>query len=141
MNYDSAVPGDDALPRLRVVVADDDRDEVLSLSALLREDGHEVRGVANGRQALKAVSEFGADVLLLDIGMPGLSGYEVARALRDRYGGARPTLIAVTGRTAPVDQTLLSMTGFDLYVAKPYDPRVLLGIVASIRKLSACARG
>src|SRR5258705_10512765 len=82
--------------RLRVVVGDDDRDTVLSLSALLEEEGFETMGVYNGHDAVAAVSSFGADAALIDIGMPGMSGYDIARALRQRYDGAKPLLIAVT---------------------------------------------
>ena len=85
----------------RVLVADDDKDAVLILTALLRDEGYEVRGVHHGAEVLDAVFNFAPDVVLLDIGMPQMSGYEVARRLRERYGSARPALIAVTGLTAP----------------------------------------
>lgn len=114
---------------LRIVVADDDRDTVLSLSLLLKAEGHEVRGVYHGADVLSAVCDFGADVVFLDIGMPCLSGYEVARKLRERYGSARPMLVAVTGWTKPSDRVLAQMSGFDHHVAKPYDPNQLLTLL------------
>ncbi|HEU4440828.1 MAG TPA: response regulator, partial [Burkholderiales bacterium] len=70
----------------RVLVADDDKDAVLILTALLRDEGYEVRGVHRGAEVLDAVFNFAPDVVLLDIGMPQMSGYEVARRLRERYG-------------------------------------------------------
>jgi CheY-like chemotaxis protein len=118
---------------LRVVVADDNPDTVLSLRLLLEEDGHTVRGVESGYQALRAVRDFGADVVLLDIGMPGMSGFAVAHTLRERYGSAKPLLIAITGRNAGSDRSLARSMGFDHYVAKPYDPDAVLALLASVR--------
>jgi DNA-binding response OmpR family regulator len=120
---------------LRVVVADDDPDTVLSLRLLLEDDGHTVTGVSSGQQALDAVRDFGADVLLLDIGMPGMSGFGVAHALRERYGSAKPLLIAITGRNAESDRWLARSMGFDHYVAKPYDPKEVLALLQGVRAL------
>ena len=120
---------------LRVVVADDNPDTVLSLRLLLEEDGHTVRGVESGYQALNAVRDFGADVLLLDIGMPGMTGFAVAHTLRERYGSAKPLLIAITGRNSGADRWLARSKGFDHYVAKPYDPNAVLALL-SLRSAS-----
>jgi CheY-like chemotaxis protein len=117
--------------KLRVLVADDEPDAVKTLTALLREEGHEVRGVHSGPGVLIGVRDFGPDVVLLDIGMPHVNGYQVARTLRERYGSARPLLIAVTGRPRPRDRTLAQLAGFDHHVAKPYDPEELLALLAS----------
>jgi CheY-like chemotaxis protein len=114
---------------LRVVVADDDLDAVRTLTALLEDEGHEVRGVSGGKQALKAIGEFGADVVLLDIGMPDMTGYAVVEELRKTYGGARPALTAITGRADPADKLVARMVGFDHHVTKPYDPRELLKLL------------
>lgn len=81
----------DAQRALRIVVADDDRDSVLTLM-LLREEGHEVRGVYSSRQVMGHVIDFDPDVVLLDIAMPELSGWEVARTIRARRGADRPLL-------------------------------------------------
>ena len=113
---------DPAPSKLRVLVADDDRDAVDSLLELLRDEGHEVRGVYTGLDVLNSVRDFGPDAVLLDIGMPHITGYEVARELRIRYASARPMLIAVTGRSQPADRNLAQLAGFDHHVAKPYDP-------------------
>ena len=115
--------------RLRIVVADDDPDTVRTLRLLLEHEGHEVKSAGNGQAALDAVRDFGADVLLLDIGMPGLNGYEVAQKLRERYGSAKPTLIAITGRDSDSDKSFARSTGFDHYVSKPYEPRKLLALL------------
>ena len=117
---------------LRILVADDDTDAVQSLTALLREEGYEVRGVHRGTEVLQAIFHFAPDVVLLDIGMPQMTGYEVARVLRDRYGSARPALIAVTGRAGEEDRQQSRAAGFEHHVAKPYDPAALLGLIGQI---------
>ena len=117
------------MQQLRVLVADDDKDAVASLMLLLQEEGHEVRGVYSGLAVLDKVRDFGPDVVLLDIGMPHISGYEVARALRERYASARPLLIAITGHSKPTDRTLAQLAGFDHHFTKPYDPNALLALL------------
>jgi len=119
--------------KLRILVADDDRDAVTSLLALLREEGHETRGVYTGLDVLDSVRDFAPDAVLLDIGMPHINGYEVARALRDRYGSARPCLIAVTGRNQPAERNLALAAGIDHHVAKPYDPNALLALLQPLK--------
>jgi CheY-like chemotaxis protein len=118
----------------RILVADDDKDAVLSLSMLLREEGYEVRGVHLGSDVLQAVFNFAPDVVLLDIGMPQMTGYDVARTLRERYGSARPALIAVTGRSGKSDRQQALAAGFEHHVAKPYEPRALLGLLAQLAR-------
>ena len=118
----------------RVLVADDDKDAVLSLTMLLREEGYAVRGVHRGSEVLQAVFNFAPDVVLLDIGMPQMSGYDVARTLRERYGSARPALIAVTGRGGETDRQQALAAGFEHHVAKPYEPHALLALLAQLAK-------
>jgi len=116
----------------RILVADDDADTVLSLTALLRDEGYEVRGVHRGAEVLQEIFGFGPDVVLLDIGMPQMSGYEVARTLRERYGSARPALVAVTGRAQDADRLQARAAGFEHHVAKPYEPRALLRLIGEL---------
>lgn len=116
----------------RILVADDDEDAVLCLTALLRDEGYEVRGVHRGAEVLDAVFNFAPDVVLLDIGMPQMSGYDVARTLRERYGSARPALIAVTGRAGEADRQQARAAGFEHHVAKPYEPRALLRLIGEL---------
>jgi CheY-like chemotaxis protein len=85
--------------------------------------------VYTGLDVLNMVRDFSPDAVLLDIGMPHITGYEVARELRERYGSARPLLIAVTGRNQPADRNLTQLAGCDHHVAKPYDPNELLGLL------------
>jgi CheY-like chemotaxis protein len=116
----------------RILVADDDADTVLSLITLLRDEGYQVRGVHRGAEVLHAIFQFAPDVVLLDIGMPQMTGYDVARTLRERYGSARPALIAVTGRAAESDKQHAHAAGFEHHVAKPYDPRALLQLIGQL---------
>ena len=122
----------------RIVVADDDADAVVSLTTLLHDEGYKVRGVHRGAEMLQAVFDFAPDVVLLDIGMPQMSGYDVARTLRERYGSARPALIAVTGRAGDSDRQQARAAGFEHHVAKPYEPNALLRLIG---ELSGAAPG
>ena len=117
------------MPQLRVLVCDDDKDAVASLILLLREEGHEVRGVYSGHAVLDRVRDFGPDVVLLDIGMPQISGYEVARELRARLG-AGLRLIALTGWGAAGDVQRAREAGFDHHLTKPADPGVLSRMIS-----------
>jgi CheY-like chemotaxis protein len=126
--------GPDSRPnarRLRVLIAEDDRDTVASLEALLQDEGHEAVSVYHGGDVKIVVAMFRPDVVLLDIGMPGMTGYDVARELNQAYGSARPVLIAITGWAKSADRLMAIHAGFDHHVAKPYDPRALLSLVAS----------
>ena len=116
----------------RILVADDDRDAVLMLTALLEHEGYEVRGVHHGADVLDAVFSFAPDVVLLDISMPRMSGYEVARQMRERYGSARPALIAVTAMTRTSDRAHARAAGFEHHVAKPYEPNELLALLGEL---------
>lgn len=117
--------------RLRILVADDERDTVLTLMTLLRDEGHETRGVYKGTDVMAAMDAFDPDAVLLDISMPGMSGWEVARAIRAAHGEKRPLLIAITGvYTLAADQILGFIAGFNHYIAKPYDPAVLLTLLS-----------
>lgn len=114
---------------LRILIADDDRDSALTLSLLLRQEGHDVRSVHSGREAMKAVRDFDPDVVLLDIAMPLLSGWEVARMIREQFG-RRVTLIGISGKyNHSADNILSEMVGFDHYVLKPYDPQTLIALI------------
>ena len=104
---------------LRILVVDDSRDAVRSATLLLEEDGHEVRGLYSGRDVVKVVQEFNPDAVLLDIALPGLSGWEVARALREKLG-RRQLLIGISGGSKhSVDRILSEAIGVDHYLVKP----------------------
>jgi DNA-binding response OmpR family regulator len=120
--------------RLRVLVVDDNPDIVATTMALLRLDGHETEGCYSGTDVLTCVTGFQPDVVVLDIGLPGLSGWEVARRIRARIQGKQPMIIGVTGEyTKEVDKILSEVIGFDYYLVKPADPKVLGALVAKAR--------
>lgn len=119
---------------LRILIADDERDTVLTLMMLLREEGHQVRGVYSGQQVLDAVRGFDPDVVVLDIAMPDLSGWEVARTIRTHPDGKRRTLIGISGEYRnSVDKLLSAVVGFDHYLLKPCSPNELLALLAPLR--------
>ena len=121
---------------LRILVAEDDRDAALTLVMLLRSEGHDAQAVHASRNVMGSVLDFDPDVVILDIHMPGQSGWEIARDIRARRGRQRPVLIGVSGEyTKSVDQILSSVIGFKRYYVKPYDPNELLRFVGSYRTL------
>ena len=118
---------------LRVLIADDDRDGTATLLMLLELEGYAVRAVHGGQEALDQARDFKPDVMLIDIGMPKITGYEAARRLRQRYGDDCPVLVAITGWKQASDKILASLAGFDHHVAKPYEPAALISLLAKIR--------
>ena len=121
-----------AAKRLRVLVADDNVDSTQTSSMLLELWGHEVRVAHTGQEALDLAAQFMPDVALLDIGMPDMSGYEVAMSLRARPEGKRTTLIAVTGWGQEDHKQAADCAGFDHHLTKPVDPRQLQPLLESI---------
>jgi len=107
----------------RVLVVDDNVDAAESTAAFLRLEGHEVKTVTDGAQALAALNVFDPHVVVLDIGLPGLDGYEVARQLRSRGDSNHTLLIAVTGYGQKEDRERAVEAGFDYHFVKPTDPR------------------
>ena len=116
--------------RRRVLIADDNRDAADSLSLLLELSGHEVRVAHLGETALSLAQTFRPDVALLDIGMPDLSGYEVARALRRESWATDLQLIALTGWGQDDDRRSAMAAGFDHHLTKPVDPDELGRLIA-----------
>ncbi len=116
----------------RVLIADDNRDAADTLAALLQLEGHDTRLAFDGEQALEAYAEYRPEVCLFDIGMPGKSGYELARCIRARAddGGRRPLLVAITGWGQESDRQRALDAGFDRHLTKPVDPQRLAQIVA-----------
>ncbi|MGH8217358.1 MAG: hybrid sensor histidine kinase/response regulator [Steroidobacteraceae bacterium] len=107
------------LPRRRVLIVDDNADAAQALDSLLTSMGQETAVVYDGFAALEAVARFHPDLVLLDVGMPQLDGYEVARRLRSPPGGQRLTLAAVTGWGQNADRRRAHEAGFDRHCAKP----------------------
>ena len=119
---------------LRVLIADDDRDAATMLAVLLRREGDEVNTVLRGDEVLPLVRLMRPDALILDINMPGMSGYAIAREIRERYGVAAPLMIAVSGVWTRTSERILGReVGFDHYLVKPYDPGQLVGLLEPLR--------
>ena len=118
-------------PGRRILVVDDNEDNAESLALLLRRLGNQVRTAYDGRAAIEAAHSFGADVVLLDIGLPVLDGYAAARRIREQPWGRNLTLIAVTGWGQDHDRTLSEQAGFDAHLVKPVDHRALMKLLAT----------
>ena len=115
---------------LRILIADDDPDSVTALKLLLNDEGHDVIGLSKGADVMRKVEEFKPEVVVLDIAMPDVSGYELAKEIRKRYGQITPLLIAITGRYKQAsDRMLGQIVGFDHYLLKPYEPNELLALL------------
>ena len=121
--------------RLRIIVADDDPDQVLTLVTLLRDEGHEVRGLHRGKDVVRTVTDFAADVVVIDIKLPDASGFEIAEQIRKQHGEARPLLIAISGvyKKEP-DRILAEIVGFDLHLTKPFGLDALLKLVEPLTR-------
>lgn len=115
---------------LRIMIADDDRDQVLTLTALLVAEGHQVRGLYRGKELVEATADFAPDVLILDIKLPDVSGFEIAEKIHERYRERRPLLIAISGVFKKgVDRILSQMAGFDHHLTKPFAFDALLELI------------
>jgi len=104
---------------MRVLVVDDEVDTAETLAEVLQTLGHEVRTAADGARALEEAAQFAPDVVLLDIGLPGMDGFEVARRLRAGRRTPGMKLIAVTGYGQELDRRNTERAGFDAHVVKP----------------------
>ena len=123
-----------ALRPLCVVVADDDKDAVVSLELLLRDEGHEVHNAYDAKQTLDQVLRHDPDALLLDIALGRGSGFQVANTVRARHGDRRPMIIGLSGvYRKSSDRILADINGFNHYLVKPYEPQELLGLLAPLR--------
>jgi PAS domain S-box-containing protein len=120
--------------RCRILVADDNRDAADSLGILLEGAGHHVRKAYDGRAALEAAEAFRPDVVLLDIGMPGMDGYEVARRIRAQRWGREMTLVALTGWGQSQDRERARAAGFDHHITKPLEPERLANLLDSTHR-------
>jgi signal transduction histidine kinase len=123
----------------RVLVVDDNVDAAESTAAYLRLEGHEVKTVTDGNEALASVRVFAPHVIVLDIGLPGLDGYAVARQLRERGDTSHALLIAVTGYGQKDDRQRAVEAGFDYHFVKPTDPRQIQAAIEQGRPAERAA--
>jgi CheY-like chemotaxis protein len=118
----------------RALVVDDNRDSALTMTVLLRKMGNEVRTAYDGEEAVAVAASMKPDLVLLDIGLPKLDGFEVARRIRAAPGGDAVTLIALTGWGQEEDRRRSKDAGFDHHLVKPVDPKMLARVVAEVRR-------
>jgi signal transduction histidine kinase len=124
----SAEKGSQSTQPLRVLVVDDNADTADTLATLLELEGHQVKLAHDGPTALAAAATFRPDAVVLDLGLPGMDGFEVARRLRDRTGGNGPVLVAVSGYCQDEDRKRARLAGFDHHLVKPAE----IGTLASL---------
>jgi PAS domain S-box-containing protein len=115
----------------RILIVDDNVDAAVALASLLKKYGHDVLEVHDGTEAIKAFEGFRPEIVLLDIGMPGMNGLEVARRLRQRNRSPRVLIIAITGWGKTEDEAVSREAGFDLHLVKPVEEAELLKAVGS----------
>jgi len=117
----------------KVLIIDDNQDAADSLHALLRDYGFSCASALDGFSGLETFASFGPDAVLLDLGLPGIDGYEVARRIRAQDGGERILLLAVTGYGEQRDHEQSAQAGFDAHLVKPVDPDQLLNLLRGVR--------
>ena len=124
-------------PSLRVLVVDDNVDTVTTLAMLVQESGHDVRTAYDGSAVLEAALDYRPNVVLLDIGLPGLNGFEVAKQLRQQPALQNVVLVAMTGYGRESDRQRSQEAGFDHHLVKPGDFGKVLQILATVSELPA----
>ncbi len=118
---------------LRLIVVDDNPDNSHSMSLLLEALGHEARIAHNGIQALGLAHEFQPDAMIIDIGMPGLDGHDLARRIRAEDWGKDLLLVAASGWGQDEDKQRSLEAGFNMHLVKPVELRTLEGLLATIK--------
>jgi CheY-like chemotaxis protein len=128
----SMAPRRAAASALRILVADDSEDAAHTLATLLEISGYELHIAHDGEQALAVAESCRPDVVLLDIGMPKLNGYEVCRRFRECDWGRHMTVIALTGWGQDQDRRRTAEAGFNHHLVKPADPVALLEMLGGL---------
>jgi two-component system OmpR family response regulator len=123
--------------RMRVLVVEDQAEVAASMARLLRTAGHEVEVAPDGPAAVEAVQVLCPDVVLLDLGLPTMDGWEVARRVQGQPAAKRPLLVAVTGHGADEDRRRSAEAGIDLHLTKPVNPVELQGLLKRFRSVIA----
>jgi CheY-like chemotaxis protein len=114
----------------RVLIVDDNRDAADTLASLVRTMGGQARTAADGPSGIECAAEFAPDLILLDIGMPGMDGYETCRRLRQMRLATRPFIVAISGWGQDGDKQRAAAAGFDAHLTKPADPAALEKLLA-----------
>ena len=118
--------------RFKILVVDDNHDSALSLAMMLSIMGHDTRTAHDGESAVQTAETFLPEVVLLDIGLPKLNGYEVAQRIREKAWGESMYLIAVTGWGQDEDRARSSEVGLNLHMVKPVEPSALEKVLANL---------
>src|ERR671912_733115 len=119
--------------RFRILVVDDNHDSALSMAMMLSIMGHETRTAHDGESAVATAESFLPEVVLLDIGLPKLNGYEVAQRIREKPWGVSMFLIAVTGWGQDEDRARSSEVGLNVHMVKPVEPAALERLLSELR--------
>jgi PAS domain S-box-containing protein len=125
------------IPRRRILVVDDNRDAASSLAMLLKILGHETQMAHEGQEALDLAATYQPEIVLLDIGMPQMSGYDVCRRLREQPTGSDMIIVAVTGWGQDSDRQRSVEAQFDGHMVKPVEPRALIEMLASLQAVKS----
>jgi CheY-like chemotaxis protein len=123
----------------RVLVVDDNEDAADMLALMLQQAEYDTSLANDGPSALAAVETFAPDVVILDIGLPGMSGYDVARALRRKHGNEHLELIALTGWGSREDKQNALDAGFDVHLTKPVEAELLYRALAELEQRDAAS--
>jgi|SRR5688572_10423263 CheY-like chemotaxis protein len=123
----------EATPATRVLIVEDHKDTRVSLATLLRCERYTVTTVANGLVALEMAKVFPPHVVLLDIGLPDMDGYQVALELRSQHQDGALYIAAVTAYGSPDDKQRAAEAGIDVHVTKPADPRAIVRLIEAFR--------
>ncbi|HSW20460.1 MAG TPA: response regulator [Ramlibacter sp.] len=134
MSTSTTFPASVAPPRCRVLVVDDDDDCRDMLSELLDVHGFHVRSAFNGKAALEEASAFRPEVILVDLGMPVMDGYEFAKAVRQDAVLNRTFIAAISGWGTPQDREKSAKAGINLHFVKPVDLSTLLALLGNLAK-------
>ena len=126
---------------LRVLVVDDDRDLATGTEIILRAMGHDVRVAHDGAEALEIAAAFQPEAALVDLGMPNMNGYLLARKLREWRWTRDAVLIAVTGWGGERERERAKEAGFDHHLLKPAQPERIAELLAEVRPATSAARG
>lgn len=124
---------EELFPPLSVLVVEDQQDTAQSTAELLTLSGHVVRVASCGADALAAARNEMPDVVLMDIGLPGMNGWEVVEQLRRLSPGKQPFVVAVTGYGGEADRWRSADAGIDLHLTKPADPSALTNLLSQVR--------
>ena len=135
----TGLEGEPSLPSsdLSILVVDDNKDAAVTLARLLENMGNTTIVAHDGEEAVESAERCRPDVVLLDIGLPKMNGYEAARAIRQKSWGQNMILIAVTGWGQDEDRRKSKEAGFDRHVVKPLDPRSLMKLLAELQGVKA----